>query len=191
MLFRSVTPEKGRSVNDDLVARYRFKLEGAEVFNGRAAYVLSFEPRARDLPAKKIEDNFFNKLGGRVWIDQQEYELAKAEVSLIEKVPIVFDFIGAMNKFTIHYRKRRLEENVWLTDRSWVDLETRKLMLHSHVNHLLEWRDFKRVVPAPTNAPPPTFAPVVAKTNSPPATNTAEKTTPEKPVAEKPSSAKP
>ena len=158
-LQQPITPDKGRSINQDLVQRFRFEVIGEEIFRGRRSYVLTMEPKSRVLPVKQLQDNFFNKLGGKVWIDAADFEVAKAEISLREKVPILLNLVGAMNKFTIHFRKQRLPEGVWLTDRSWVDLETRKLMLNSHVNHLLEWRDFKLVGPAPTNFVPASVPP--------------------------------
>ena len=172
-LQQPITPDKGRSINHDLVQRFRFEVIGEETLRGRRSYVLTMTPRSRDLPVKQLQDNFFNKLGGKVWIDAADYEVAKAEISLREKVPILLNLIGAMNKFTIHFRKQRLPEGVWLTDRSWVDLETRKLMLSSHVNHLLEWRDFKLIGPAPTNfvpagvVPAPTPTPALSPTPAP------------------------
>lgn len=166
-LQQPITPDKGRSINHDLVQRFHFEVIGEELFRGRRSYVLTMEPKSRDLPVKQLQDNFFNKLGGKVWIDAADYEVAKAEISLREKVPILLNLIGAMNKFTIHFRKQRLPEGVWLTDRSWVDLETRKLMLNSHVNHLLEWRDFKLVGPAPTNFVPTSATPARAPSPSP------------------------
>lgn len=166
-LQQPITPDKGRSINQDLVQRFRFTVVGEETLNGRRTYVVTMEPKSRDLPVKQLQDNFFNKLGGKVWIDAADYEVAKAEISLREKVPILLNLIGALNKFTIHYRKRRLAEGVWLTDRSWVDLETRKLMLNSHVNHILDWRDFKLVGPAPTNFVPATTTPAPAPTPAP------------------------
>lgn len=161
-LQQPITPDKGRSINHDLVHRFHFEVIGEEILRGRRSYVLTMEPKSRDLPVKQLQDNFFNKLAGKVWIDAADFEVAKAEISLREKVPILLNLIGAMNKFTIHFRKQRLPEGVWLTDRSWVDLETRKLMLNSHVNHLLEWRDFKLVGPAPTNFVPAAVAPAPA-----------------------------
>ena len=169
-LKQPITPDKGRSINQDLVQRFRFEVVGEEVIAGRRTYALTMEPKSAKLPVHELQDHFFNKLGGRVWIDAQDYEVAKAEIALREKVPVVLNLIGAINKFAIHFRKRRLPEGVWLTDRSWVDMETRKLMIHSHVNHILEWRDFKAVGPIPTNfvpssAQPPAPAPVKALPN--------------------------
>lgn len=158
-LQQPITPDKGRSINQDLVQRFRFEVLGEEIIGGRRAYAVTMEPKPGKLPVHELQDNFFNKLGGKVWIDAQDYEVAKAEISLREKVPVLLNLIGAINKFTIHFRKRRLPEGVWLTDRSWVDLETRKLMLNSHVNHILEWRDFKAVGPIPTNFVPSVAAP--------------------------------
>ncbi len=167
-LQQPITPDKGRSINDDLVRRFEFTVVGEEMLAGRRSFVLNMEPKSRALPVKQLQDHFFNKLGGKVWIDAEDFEVARAEVSLREKVPIVFNVLGAMNKFTIHFRKRRLPEGVWLTDRSWVDMETRKLMITSHVNHLLEWRDFKLVGPAPTNLVPTRFIPVTNSAPAPP-----------------------
>ena len=168
-LKQPITPDKGRSINQDLVQRFRFEVVGEEMIAGRRAYAVTMEPKSAKLPVHELQDHFFNKLGGKVWIDAQDYEVAKAEITLREKVPVVLSLLGAINKFTIHFRKRRLPEGVWLTDRSWVDLDTRKLMIHSHVNHILEWRDFKVVGTIPTNFVPAAAAapPAPAKLKTP------------------------
>lgn len=80
-----ITPDKGRSINHDLVQRFHFEVIGEELFRGRRSYVLTMEPKSRDLPVKQLQDNFFNKLGGKVWIDAADYEVAKAEISCARK----------------------------------------------------------------------------------------------------------
>jgi hypothetical protein len=69
-------------VGPDLLARFEFTLVGRETVNGRSSVVLDFVPAKGKLPEKDLKDKFINKTAGRVWIDEADAVLTKADLYL-------------------------------------------------------------------------------------------------------------
>ena len=122
------TGEKSRmlTVSDDLLSRFEFTFVRDEKFAGRATWVLAFAPKA-DAPEEEIFDKFINAMAGKLWIDQEEYQLAKAEVHLSKRVAFFGGLAGALDKLDLTLIQRRIEPSVWLGEAINIDCSGRKL----------------------------------------------------------------
>lgn len=114
-------------LNKELAARYTFELVGREDVASRPAYVLTFRPRSDKLPVKQITDRLLNRLGGKVWIDSTEFEVAKAEIDLLSEVTMWGGVLGAMKKFSFNVERTRID-GVWFNRVSNFEMEGRKLL---------------------------------------------------------------
>ena len=65
--------------NEELVSKYRFEMVSLEPVNGRPAFLLAFEPKSKKLPVRRSMDRMLNKLAGKLWLDQESYEISKVE----------------------------------------------------------------------------------------------------------------
>src|SRR5205823_5344564 len=83
------------TLNDDLLGRFQFTLAGREMVNGRPMLILDFRPANKKLPERHIKDKFINKAAGRLWVDEADYVLAKADVHLTETVNVFGGLVGA------------------------------------------------------------------------------------------------
>src|ERR1700733_341769 len=83
----------------NLVSRFQITLVGREMVNGRSSLVLDFVPR-KNLPVHSYKDNFINHATGRVWVDELDYAVAKADVHLTQQVNVLGGLLGAVWKFT-------------------------------------------------------------------------------------------
>ena len=129
----------------ELVSRFQFTLEGRETVEGRPAYVLSFVSRA-GAAEKKVDDRVLNRLAGKLWIDVQEFELAKIEFHLTEKVSIGWGgILASLQKFAFTLTRTRVAEGVWFNRLFRGDLEGRKLLGTLRVKIQDEASDFKEV----------------------------------------------
>src|SRR3954463_5580404 len=85
-----VTDSKGSRRDDnwekyitpELVGKYQFTMLGHESVNGRDAYMIGFEPRSGNLPVNHLVDRLINRLGGKIWVDEEDFEIARAQVAL-------------------------------------------------------------------------------------------------------------
>ncbi|HSH95851.1 MAG TPA: hypothetical protein VK968_17025, partial [Roseimicrobium sp.] len=77
------------ALTKELAARFDFKVESQELVNNRPCWVLSFKPKAGDLPVKTMADRVINRLDGLIWVDATDNELAQARIRLREKISIL------------------------------------------------------------------------------------------------------
>lgn len=143
--------------DEELVSKYRFILAGREPVNGRAAYVLSFEPRSTDLPVKRRIDRLLNKVAGRLWIDEQDYAVSRVDLHLAENVLAWGGLLASVRKFLLRLEQNKVDEAAWLP--SYVDgcIDGRILIRSLHVKVRQQNSDFRKVPPGtgPRGSPQP------------------------------------
>lgn len=129
-----------------LAAKYQFILEERKLVNGRGAYVLRFQPRSGNLPVRQMLDRLLNQLAGRVWIDETEFEIVRAELSAQSKVTLggVMDLLGSLTKFSFALERIRLDDGTWFNRWASGDFEGRKLLDNTHVRTRSETSDFHK-----------------------------------------------
>lgn len=132
------------ALNGDLVKRFDFKLAGRETWNGRPALVVEFQPKQGKLPERNLKDKFMNKAAGRIWIDEGDCALVKADVWLTERVNVIGGLVGAVWKFNFHFERAWLEEGLWFTRQSNWHLEGRELFVHRTVDYHEERTDVRK-----------------------------------------------
>ena len=129
---RSPTREAGdRSrflhLTSDLLAHFDFTLKGEEKFNGRMSWVLGFVPKP-DAPSDGLIDKVINAVGGTLWIDEEDYQMAKADVHLSRKVSFFAGIAGAIDVMNLQVIQKRLAPAVWLHEGIVMDLTARKFL---------------------------------------------------------------
>ncbi len=104
-------------LNEELFSKYRFAMAGEEKVDGRSAYVLAFAPKSEDLQVKRRVDRLLNKVTGKLWVDERENELAKAEVHLTHPVTLLFGILASLRTFDGTLEQTKVDEDVWLPSR--------------------------------------------------------------------------
>jgi len=130
-------------IDEDTLTRFNFTPLRKELLNGRPTLVFAFEPK-RNLPVKQLQDRVVNRTAGTVWVDEQEYELVKADIRLKEPVSFVGGLIGAVQ--TLHYviERTRVDEGVWLLAKTELLVKARQLFSPVHTRKQQQWSDFRR-----------------------------------------------
>jgi hypothetical protein len=73
-------------------------------------------------------DRFLNRLSGTLWIDTDEFEIARADLRLSSEVNVLGGMIGSLKKLAYTMTRTRLGEGIWLNTYSSGDFEGRKLI---------------------------------------------------------------
>jgi len=133
--------------NEEVAAKYHFSLLGRETVEGRPVFVLAFEPKTKDLPVRRRIDNFLNQLGGKLWIDEQEYEIARAEVRLLEPVRLWSGVLGSLRELDLLWEQTRLEDGAWLTRHVAGEMSGRVLFKSLNLSFNSDYADFQRAAP--------------------------------------------
>lgn len=114
-------------LDPSLVQRYRFTLVGEEAIEGRRAYQLDFQPVADPPDGGGIFGKLLNRLEGRLWVDAEDFQLARGDIRLREKVSFFGGVAGKIEKMTLQFTGLRLAPGAWLTKASAVEIAGRRL----------------------------------------------------------------
>lgn len=129
-----------------LVSKYSFRLLGHEIVQGRPAYVLGFEPASGELPVNHLIDRLANRLGGKVWVDEEDFEIARAQVALRGEVALWGGVLGNLKKCNFTVERSRVDDNVWFNTTTNGEFEGRKLLEPTHIRTRSESTNFRKVV---------------------------------------------
>jgi hypothetical protein len=130
----------------NLVSRFQVTLAGREIVNGRSSFILDFVPR-KNLPVHSYKDNFINKAAGRVWVDESDYAIAKADVHLMQQVNVLGGLLGSVWKFTYSFDRARTLEGFWFSRHVDWHLEGREVIFHRIVDYHEQKIDEQKVLP--------------------------------------------
>jgi len=131
-------------VTPQLVSKYSFKLLGEETVNGRSAYIVGFEPTSGDLPVNHLAERLTNRLGGKVWVDEEDFEIARAQVALRGEVALWGGLLGNLKKCNFTVERSRVDNNVWFNTTTNGEFEGRKLLEPTHIRTRSESKNFRK-----------------------------------------------
>ena len=133
-------------LNDDLIGRFEFAVTGREVLNGRPALIVDFQPARKKVPERNLKDRFINKAAGRVWVDEADYALVKADLHLTEQVNVLGGLVGAVREFTFAFLRERTPDGFWFIRNSNWHLEGREVFVHRTVDYYEERTGVRRAI---------------------------------------------
>lgn len=131
--------------NQDLVNRFDFSLEGVEELEGGSNYVLSYKPKEGKLPVKRRIDRALNKAEGRIWVDQESYEISRVEFELKEKVKLWWGLIGSIREVKGAVQRQEVDPGVWFPTGFDLYLRGRIFFRSLHSRQQVRWREFDRL----------------------------------------------
>jgi hypothetical protein len=109
-----------------VLERYDFKAESREEVEGRPTLVFAFQavPGKRDVDA----DFVLRRLAGRIWVDEEERELVRAEMKNTDKIKVAFGLGASVASVDMALAFRKIEEGVWLPSRVTFAASGRKFL---------------------------------------------------------------
>jgi hypothetical protein len=103
-------------------------LIGKTNLNGRTAYQIAFQPKVPEPPVRRIVDRLLNRISGTLWIDTEEFEVARADIHLRSEVDLLWGVAGSLKKLAYTVTRTRVGNGIWLNSFSSGDFEGRKLL---------------------------------------------------------------
>jgi hypothetical protein len=146
---RSLGPSKSGNgdrrenlLTSDLVARYVFTLAGSSSINGRTAIELSFKPKTPAAPPHHFLDRLLGRVSGTIWIDAEDFEIARAEIHLDSPVDLVGGVLGSLKAMGYTLLRTRLPDGQWFNASSKANFEGRKFLLSTSVRTSSNYSNF-------------------------------------------------
>ena len=169
-LERSGTQKFGGGDSDrvpldpELFSRYKAEVLGREWKDGRSQVILRFWPRSADLPIRRRQDYVLNKLTGKVWIDEQDWEIVKVDAHLTERVRVMLGLVAALDKVDLGFEQLPMGGGVYLPLRLSANFEGRKLFSSLHQRVEVTWTGQRPAAETAADpAPPPPAQPAASK----------------------------
>lgn len=129
----------------ELIGKYVFTLVDRLSINGRPAFVVAFQPKQKDLPGKELAEKVMNQAKGKLWIDAEEFELAKAQVHVDSEIPVGGGLLGSLKRAAFLLERTRLANGVWFDRSTKTDYEARKLTESTRVITRSESSNFQKL----------------------------------------------
>ena len=109
-----------------VLERYDFKAVAREDVGERPTLVFAFQavPGKRDLDA----DFMLRRLAGRIWVDEEERELVRAEMKNTDKIKVAFGLGASVASVDMALAFRKIEEGVWLPSRVTFQAEGKRFL---------------------------------------------------------------
>jgi hypothetical protein len=131
-----------------ILERYDFRAVAREVIDGRPAVVLDFAPRPGDRDIQG--DAVLRRLSGRLWVDEAEQQVVRADVRNTEPIKIGWGLGASVSRVESRSEFRKMEGVGWVPWRSETRAEGRKLLLKSFRTRVtLSYSGFRAVRAAP------------------------------------------
>jgi len=128
-------------LQEDLFKRFDLQIVRREILNGRPTLVVDFQPAQRKVPERSLKERFINKTAGRVWVDEQDFAVARANLRLTGKVKVVGGLVGSVSSFTFSSTRERTGDGLWFSRKVDWHLEGRELLFQRIVDYHEETRD--------------------------------------------------
>ena len=140
-------PEYWVELNEELVGKYDNEMVGEEVVEGRPVYVLSFKPRSKNLPVRRKIDYVLNRIAGKLYVDEEDYEIAKADMRLTERALLWWGLLASLREFTLAFEPTKLPDGCWFLKHFDVTVDVRFLFTTVRQKQEDWLSDFKKVNP--------------------------------------------
>ncbi len=138
-------PKQNFTLTREVADLYQYTVTGSETFDGRMVWVVKFKPRPGAKVGGRIMDRVLARLGGTLWVDAEDFEIARAELALCERIGVLGGVIGSLDKFTLLIERRRAPEGVWYNQKTMAVIEGRKVLEQMRIRTKEESENFRAV----------------------------------------------
>jgi hypothetical protein len=136
--------ESERAFVNDIPEAYNFKLVGEETVAGRSAWVVTMTPRPGFVPTTP-HASMLAHIEGRLWIDKQDVQWAKAEAHVIDTIGIgwILARVEPGTRFSVE--QTRIESGLWMPRRITINGAAHVMLVHSKsLNEELTYSGYHR-----------------------------------------------
>ena len=119
------------------------RLIGTEKIGVRPTYIIQLVPNPSHKLKSSVVDRMMNQMLAQLWIDQEEFQVTKAEIELTHPISYLVGIAASLRtlKFTIH--QKRLTPEIWVDQNVSAFIDVRILLGTFHFRMSSKSSDFK------------------------------------------------
>jgi hypothetical protein len=131
-------------LDKSLIDRFVYHVEGRGTISQRRVIIVSFRPKP-DAPQKNIADRVLGRLAGTLWVDEQDWEIARLKVGLTTDLSLgLFGMVGSIKEMNIEFEQTRLPDGIWMTQKQTFALRGRKVFSSMNSRTVEESSKFRK-----------------------------------------------
>ena len=142
--------------NDDLMAKnmdlFRDKflasLKGEEKRKNRMTYLIELKPNKKHKLENMFVDRLMNQIQARVWVDKEEFRVARLEMKLNEPVSFLGGFAGLLRDIQIDLDQKQLNPKLWVDEEITAFFDVRVFLKTFRFKMKSESTKFELVAPS-------------------------------------------
>jgi len=145
-LERSARRERReKEIVDELFRVYDIEIAGRETIEGRSVVSVTFRPRA-GIKSSTRPGKILQKFAGRAWIDEEDYQVVRAEAELLDTFSFGLGVLARLYKgATASFQRRKVNGEVWLPAEARFRGRARLLLLKGlRIDSRSEYSDYKK-----------------------------------------------
>jgi hypothetical protein len=136
--------EQDRKFVLEVADAFDFRLAGSEVVDGRDTWVLDGEPRP-GYEAKSREAKVLSKVKGRIWIDKDEAQWVKMDITTLDTISFGLVLARIHKGTRVQVELTRVNDEVWLPKRVQLHLDARVALFKGYDEDVEQlFRDYRK-----------------------------------------------
>jgi len=125
-----------------VLERYQFEAVGQEEVRGRCARVFDFRAPTAETDEDDVDD-VLQTLAGRIWVDEAERQVVRAQVYSETGDPIELGTLGSLSELGFELSYRKLDGDVWLPSSLRTYVSGRRMINRYHRRRTLMYEHFR------------------------------------------------
>ena len=136
-----------------IAPRYNYTRQNDETIRDRRCFVIKFTPK-KDQPFASREEKVINKVGGTIWIDQNDFSIIQTKGKLTEEVDVAW-FLATMKSLDFNYQTSELSlANIPVPESFMMNFDLNIMGYRMAQRQKSSMTDNEKA-PAPSTPPPP------------------------------------
>lgn len=136
--------EDSRKFVGEVADTFSFALVGTEFVGDRETWVISGEPRPESELRNK-DSKFLSKFHGRLWIDKNDFQLAKMDIEAIDTASVGWVLARIHKGTRVIFERTRMTDEIWLPKQLNYKLDARVALFKGYrMDAEQSYRDYKK-----------------------------------------------
>ncbi len=136
--------EDSVKMDEQFLSAFHFEAIGKELVNGRPAYIITVLPKSPGPSGRNSAEKLFMHMQGKVWVDVQDYGLAKVDVHLTEPTSF-YGVLGTVRQLDLELSRVFFDNSAWMPQSTKFSLEARKLLTTTRIRQSSQYGDYKKL----------------------------------------------
>jgi hypothetical protein len=133
------------AIMNDAFNVFEAKMVDREIVDGQPLVVATLTPLANAKTTTR-EGKWMKKFHGRIWVSEEDYQVARIEMEALEDLTIGWGVVGRLHEGTrLVFARRKVDDETWLPAEMRLEASGRTLLFRTFkIDTVTEYSDYRR-----------------------------------------------